>query len=119
MAKWNTFKWSDGTKWADANGVAALYGTGVDRRGYHISLRLTHTNATYPGSLASLIILTPSIETGARSQLSNGYEAFVDRNANTQRIAIKLTHVGSLSTAFVIDRISLRTNLRSRQQPTR
>ena len=141
MAKWNTFKWSDGTKWADANGSPDLYTTFIDKKAYRVSLRITHTSTHVPGSLFSLIVHTASLETAPRSQLPSGFEAFIDRNENTQRISARVTNtvtVEELTTesgetltdetgdplivefgqAFIIDQIHLLVTPRSRRQPT-
>lgn len=120
MAKWNTFKWSDGTKWVDANGAYGGRVAVVDRKAHTISLRITHTVDAPPGSLASLVLLTAAIEASTRSQLLDGYEAFIDRNANSQRIAAKITFtsVPTLLTPPAIDRILMLVNQRSRIRPT-
>lgn len=143
MALWNTFNWSDGTLWADANGLTSGYTTQIDRSAYHVSLKLTHTNETYPGSLASFVIQSISAEVGVRPQLPDSFEAFIDRNETTQRISARITHTANVgiqlttedddpitteagdplladpAQPFGIDHIHILANPRSRQQPTR
>lgn len=120
MAKWNTFKWSDGTKWVDANGAIGGQTALIDRNAHEIALRIIHTFNAPPGSLASLVILSSAFEGGTRSQLLNGYEAFIDRNTNTQRISARITLTTDPLTfsPFSIDRISMLANQRSRVRPT-
>lgn len=91
MSKWNTFTWSDGTKWADANGQSGPRTGEVDRSAYRVSLKVTHTNETWPGSLSSFILQSASAEIGPRPQLPSNYEAFIDRNDNSQRISVRVT----------------------------
>ena len=142
MALWNTFHWSDGTLWADANGLSGGRTAFIDRSGYQVSLKLTHTNDTHPGSLSSLIIQSMSAELGIRPQLPSGYEAFIDRNDNTQRISVRITHTSNPETELAteddeviiteddesiiidvtqplaIDHVHMLVNPRSRSQPT-
>lgn len=141
MAKWSSgWKWSDGTKWADGLGAPGLFTSFIDRLGYHVSTRITQTAPA--GATTAPTILTISLEVGPRAQLPHGFEAFIDRNEQTQRIAPRIhqTQTGTLELAteagdsliteggdtivlttiypFVIDLLSLLSNQRSRQQPT-
>jgi hypothetical protein len=142
MALWNTFHWSDGTLWADANGVSNMFTSAIDRSGYHVSLSITHATAAYPGSLASFVLQSVSAELGVRAQLPTGHEAFIDRNENAQRISVAIRHTANpaidlLTEAgenitteagdnlaadpaqpFVIDQIHGLINSRSKRQPT-
>lgn len=142
MSLWNTFNWSDGTLWADANGVTDEYSAEIDRSGYHVSLKFTSTNSTYPGSLANTIIQSISAELGIRPQLPTGAEAFIDRNENAQRISVVIHHTANPEIALlteagdeilteagdellidpaqpiVFDKIHGLINARSKRQPT-
>lgn len=141
MALWNTFVWSDGTLWADANQPIDTYTTFIDRKGYRVSLRITKTTTSTPAILNEIILHTASLEVGPRSQLPTGYEAFVDRNDNTQRISVRVTNtvttenlttessedlltedgenlIVEFGQAFILDQIHLLVNQRSRRQPT-
>jgi hypothetical protein len=95
MALWDTFTWSDGTLWADANGSSGRFTAEPERSAYRVSLKFTHTNDTYPGSLASMVIQALSAEVGTRPQLPSNYEAFIDRNENTQRISVRFSHTAN------------------------
>lgn len=92
MALWGTFKWSDGTLWADAYGTSQSYTSFIDRSGYRISMRITQTNQTWPGSLSSFVLQAVAAELGIRPQLPQSFQAFIDRNENTQRISVRVTH---------------------------
>jgi hypothetical protein len=119
MALWNTFDWSDGTLWADAHGSTGPYTAGVERSAYRVSLKITHANDTYPGSLSSFILRAASAEVGVRPQLPSHYEAFIDRNENSQRISVVVRHTADEPTEpFAIHHIHMLVTTRSRRQPT-
>lgn len=142
MAKWSSgWKWSDGTNWADGLGVPLLYTCVIDRSIYHLSLKVTHTAAT--GSTTAPVIMTMAAEAGVRPQLPDQYEAFIDRNDETQYISVKVfqtfdpTYTTELTTEaeviltteageslgvgltypFAIDHIHMLANRRARHQP--
>lgn len=140
MAKWNTFKWSDGTKWADGAGAPQAFMALVERSFYHLSLRITQVPPA--GSTTAPTILAVSAEVGVRPQLPDQYEAFIDRNEETQRISVRMIQASNATTEltteggtiittegndplildtivpFTIDRVSILANRRSRRQPT-
>jgi hypothetical protein len=142
MALWNTFTWSDGTLWADANGSSGRYTAEPERSAYRVSLKFTYANDTYPGSLASMVIQALSAEVGTRPQLLDGYVAFIDRNENTQRISVRFNHTANQDVniyteaddellledgtellmdpaqPLAIDKIHMLVTPRSRRQPT-
>lgn len=95
MALWGTFTWSDGTLWADANGDSGPHTGFVDRSAYRVSLWITHTDDSWPGSLSSFILQSASAELGIRPQLPSNYEAFIDRNENTQRVSIRISQTAN------------------------
>ncbi len=117
MALWSTFKWSDGTKWADGYGTPSLRTTFIDRPAFYLSLRITKT---YSGSqLSPPSVLTVSVEAGPRAQFNANYMAFIDRNEETQRISAKITMAsGDAIAAFSIDKVHILVNQRSRVQPS-
>lgn len=120
MAKWGTFKWSDGTKWVDAFGVPLKHVAFVDIKYYRLSCVFRYTGVGKPGALSSVIIHSISLETAVESQLPRRWEAIVDVNRNTQRISVKV-HFNdeNLGTdPFTIDKIHMLANQRSRSQPT-
>jgi hypothetical protein len=92
MALWGTFNWSDGTLWADAQGESGPATAFIDRSAHRVSLRVTHSDAAWPGSLSSFILQSASAEIGVRPQLPDHYEAFIDRNEESQRISIRVSH---------------------------
>ena len=143
MAKWSSgWKWSDGTKWASGFAAIQVYTSFIDRLAYHCSLSITQVAPA--GSTSAPTIATVSAELGPRAQLPNGYEAFIDRNEETQHISARVmetfdsTSVLELTTEsgdtltteagesivlglfapFTIDVVSILVNQRSRQQPT-
>ena len=93
MAKWSTFKWSDGTKWVGGAGLPALFTSFIDRLAYHISAKITQT--TPVGATTPPTIYTISAEIGPRVQLPDQFEAFIDRNDNTQRVSVSIRKISS------------------------
>lgn len=143
MAKWSSgWKWSDGTKWASGFVAIQVYTSFIDRLLYRGSIFITHVAPA--GSTSAPTIATISAELGPRAQLPHGYEAFIDRNEETQHISARvistydstaeteLTTEGGdtllteasesltigLIAPFTIDIVSMLANQRSRVQPT-
>ena len=141
MARWSTFKWSDGTKWADGIGSITPFTAFIDRSSHRLSIRVTQT--TPAGSLAPPAISIISAELGIRAQNIDRYEAFIDRNEHTRWLSIRVEQTGRdtlelltqddepittqndesitllMSDPFTIDVIHSLTKSRSRVQPTR
>lgn len=142
MAKWSAgWKWSDGTKWADGLGVPLLFTSFIDRSIYRLSLKVTHTVAA--GSTTAPVVMTMMAEAGVRPQLPDRYEAFIDRNEETQYISAKVfqtfdsSYVTELATEggdtlatevseslmvglvypFAVDRVHILASRRAKQQP--
>lgn len=118
MALWGTFHWSDGTLWADGYGAPASYTAFIDENCYHLSPQV---ELTYTGNrIGPPAILAISAEIGPRSNYSQGYVAFIDRNETTQYIAPRVTVVSDsgMTSPFSIDSIHLECNQRSRRQPS-
>lgn len=140
MAKWSTFHWSDGTKWADGLGVSGvLYTSLIDRTPFRVSLTITHTVAA--GSTAAPSILTMAAEIGVRRQSEVHFFSFIDTTVNTQYVSPRVhftsgatteltteagetltTEAGDpivvgISVPFSVDHIRLIGNQRSRSQP--
>lgn len=140
MAKWSTFKWSDGTKWADGLGVSGvLYTSFIDRTPFRVSLVITHTVAA--GSTAAPSILTMAAEIGPRRQSEVHFFAFIDTTVNTQYVSPRIRFTSGATTEltteagdilitesgdaivveapgpFSLDHIRLIGNQRSRSQP--
>ncbi len=112
MALWSSgWKWSDGTKWVDGNARRIqTYSSFIDRSAYFISAKII---ATSTGALtAPSAILNLLAEIGVRPQLPSHYEAFIDRNEETQHIAVAITQSfpsGSTDILTTEDDISLIT----------
>lgn len=141
MAFWNTFHWSDGTLWSNVSSRPDIFTAPIDRSAHFVSARITMVSSSSGSTTASLVIHTLSLEVNTRSQLPDYYEAFIDRNDNTQRISTMVRHttgVEDLLTetsellttetsetlildepySFVVNRQHLLMNKRSRIQPT-
>ena len=141
MAKWSTFKWSDGTKWSDGLGVSGvLYTSFIDRTSFRVSLTVTHTAVA--GTTAAPSILTMAAECEPRRGVSElHFYSFIDTTVNTQYVSPRLhfTHSATFSLAteaddvliteagdvivvgssqpFSVDHVRLIGNQRSRSQP--
>ena len=141
MALWSTFNWSDGTFWADGEGVPVPATSFIDKLFYRLSLVVTHTASSSVTTAPTLMLV--SAEAGQRAQLDHSHVAFLDLNDNTQHIAVRFnqtsnavveltTEAGVIITTeggveivvdsiapFILDHVHILANQRSRNQPTR
>ena len=141
MSKWSTFKWSDGTKWADGLGVSGvLYTSFIDHTAFRVSFTITHTVAA--NATAAPAVLQVAAECEPRRGVSEvHFFSFIDTTVNTQYVSPRLhytsgatteltTEVGDpliteagdflvveLSAPFSVDHMRLIGNQRSRSQP--